>query len=255
MPGFVPSRGCSASSQQNQLVRALRGDKAKLGRKAAYGVGQHGLLLHQQGACRTQGKDALLLQALHGNECRIGAGCGGADRRGVDTIVLLAPFHEWPDRLGSDQLHLVAEATQDTGPVVRRAACLHDHGTARLLLKKARLAKLAAVGRDHAPGRSLIADVKLNDDRHRRAHGSLRGRPGPPHHGLGWVWAGQCGVRHRRPRLRRRACQGSALPSPSSRRGRTRPAYGGGRGNRVRRLVLRRFPNGTRSHPATCGVG
>lgn len=46
------------------------------------------------------------------------------------------------------------------------------------------------------PPRSLIAAVKVVGDRHRRAHGSLRGRLLPPHHGLGWVWAGQCGVRY-----------------------------------------------------------
>jgi hypothetical protein len=36
-----------------------------------------------------QGEDALLLQALHRDELRVGSGRGGADRRGVSRVVLL----------------------------------------------------------------------------------------------------------------------------------------------------------------------
>jgi hypothetical protein len=78
------------------------------------------------------------------------------------------------------------------------------------------------------PGGSLIASVKLVGDRHRRAHGSLRGRPpGPPHHGLGWVWVDQCGVR-RRPHAAGRHTRGSAstlalVPAGTNSSGRRQP--------------------------------
>src|SRR5215210_4099363 len=83
-----------------------------------------------------QGQDALLLHALHGHELRAGQGRGGADRRCVSRVVLLAPLQEWLDCLRSDQLHLVAETTQHTSPVMCRTACLDDHGAALLLLEE-----------------------------------------------------------------------------------------------------------------------
>jgi hypothetical protein len=83
-----------------------------------------------------QGKDALLLQALHGDELRVGPGRGGADRRGIGRVVLLAPLDERLRRLGRDQLHLVAEPAQHASPVMGRTAGLHDHGAARLSLEE-----------------------------------------------------------------------------------------------------------------------
>src|SRR4051794_23866929 len=83
-----------------------------------------------------QGKDALLLQALHRDELRVGSGRGGADRRGVSRVVLLAPLDERLDRLGRDQLHFKAETAQDTSPVMGCTAGLHHHRAARLLLEE-----------------------------------------------------------------------------------------------------------------------
>src|SRR4029453_19616189 len=83
-----------------------------------------------------QAEDPLLLQALGSDEPRIGLGCGDADRRRVGGIVLLASLHERSDRLRSDQLHLVSEAAQYTGPMVRRTARFHDNGAARLPLEE-----------------------------------------------------------------------------------------------------------------------
>src|SRR3954464_6047182 len=119
-----------------ELVHALRHDKAELGRQPTHGIGQHGMLLDQQGSHRMQGKDALLLQALHRDELRLGSGRGGADRRGVSRVVLLASLDERLDRLGRDQLHLKAETGQDTSPVMSCTAGLHQHRAARLLLEE-----------------------------------------------------------------------------------------------------------------------
>src|SRR5215213_7539142 len=83
-----------------------------------------------------QSEDALLLQALHRDELRLGSGCGGADRRCVSRVVLLATLNKRLDRLGGNQLHLEAETDQHTRPVVCRTAGLHDHGAAWLLLEE-----------------------------------------------------------------------------------------------------------------------
>src|SRR5215213_1966598 len=61
------SRVATLSAERRQvleLVHALRCGQAELGRQAAQGVRQHGLLLGQQRSGRMQGEDVLLLQAL-----------------------------------------------------------------------------------------------------------------------------------------------------------------------------------------------
>jgi len=103
--GFV---GLHERYQLFQLVGAQGNHEAELSRQVPHGVGQHRLLLDQQGTSGMPGQDTLLLQALGWHERHIWPGHGFAERSGVGGVVLLAPFDERPDRLGRDQLHAVS---------------------------------------------------------------------------------------------------------------------------------------------------
>ena len=110
--------------------------QTKLGRQAPHDVGQHRLLLDQQGPGRMQGQDALLLQTFDRYEPHARPGCGLTDPGRVGCVVPLAPFHDRPDRLGRDQLHLVSETSQHARPVMRRTARLHGDNAGLLLFKE-----------------------------------------------------------------------------------------------------------------------
>src|SRR4051794_17781360 len=83
-----------------------------------------------------QGQHGLLLHALDRHEPHLGPGPGHAQGRGIRGVVLLALFHERPDCLGRDQLHLVAKAAQQTRPVMAGTTGLEDHGASGLLLEE-----------------------------------------------------------------------------------------------------------------------
>src|SRR3954449_4122422 len=83
-----------------------------------------------------QGQHGLLLPALDRHEPHLGPGPGHAQGRGIRGVVLLALFHERPDCLGRDQLHLVAKAAQQTRPVMAGTTGLEDHGASGLLLEE-----------------------------------------------------------------------------------------------------------------------
>ena len=63
---------------------------------------------------------------LTGTKLHVGPGCGRAECRRIGGIVLLALLHERLDRLGRDQLHVMSKAGQHAGPMMCRAARLHD---------------------------------------------------------------------------------------------------------------------------------
>jgi hypothetical protein len=138
------------------------GGEAELGCQAAQGVRQHRLLFDQQRPGRVQGKYGLLLHTLDGHEPHLGPGPGHAQGRGICGVVLLAFFHERPDRLGRDQLHLVPKAAQQARPVMAGTTGLEDHGASGLLLEERDQLAPAQLALEHHPS-TLVNAVDLED--------------------------------------------------------------------------------------------
>jgi hypothetical protein len=115
---------------------ALRGDHPELSSQPARSIRQHRLLLDQQRSSGMHSQSSLLFKALGRHELRLRPGGGGAERRCIGSVVLLASLDEWFDRLRRNQLYLVPEAAQHTSPVMRRTARLQNDSAGLLPLEE-----------------------------------------------------------------------------------------------------------------------
>lgn len=93
---------------------------------------RHRILRAQYRGCNWPMYDSGLRRQsdLTGSRCRLAQ--GGR----IGGIVLLTLLHEWPDGLGCQQFHVVLEADQHAGLMMRRAACLHDDRAGLLRLEE-----------------------------------------------------------------------------------------------------------------------
>jgi hypothetical protein len=132
------TRGRSVLNETRQIghfTNAFARNETEFGKVGAKSVDQHGALLAKKSTCSMQCGQRLAFDALDRYEAHGRAAGRIANRLGVDGVGLAA-FGEGPCIGWRDQAYLVPQSADLACPVMRRAACFHDHRAGRKLGKE-----------------------------------------------------------------------------------------------------------------------